>query len=349
MGMKAVTNSANGRAALLLIALCLVGFAICGATLWYTIFEPQLASSGAEANAKKLAPNYSIAEVGIVDEENQLDGLPSSTLSYRDVSSKSETSSTPGNAILFPLAALDGQLDSLVNVNVFASNGNSTATTGPAEYTLKFYASSLSDYSETGAYAEATRQFTEAYGSSVRNIDFTSAPTPSGGRVVDIHVTSAVSFQDTNNEVAKNIWNELVDGVSKSSDLNGEVVNLTLSDAGGLVTISTTIANAADIDAALAIPPRMWPTFSALFKSTSMTYLKVQKLNYSVERTEQDSTLTIQVDESLKETKDLRMKMWISALDSTDDIYIPGSYNIYLVTADDPIPFLASYSTSRNW
>ncbi len=347
MGLKAITNSRNGRAALMLIALCTIGFALCGGLLWYLVYEPQSSSSGAEARALELAPNYAIGDVEIIYEENQLDGLPSSTLVYRDLSANRSGSNSPGGAILFPVAALSGKLESIINVRTYFQT-KATGSKKKADYNFEFYASGLGDYNDGGAYTRAAAQFTSAY-ESASKVVYSSAPTPSGGRVVDMTVTARSSFTERENIVARDSWKKLVEGVVGASDLNGTIINLTLVDPSGQVTIAATLTSEEDVEAALTIPERMWPTFSGILNSASMNFLEAQKLTYRVERTVQDSTLTIQVDESLKEVEGLRLKLWKAGIGSHEDINIPGSYIIYLTTAEDPTPFLASYSTSRNW
>lgn len=350
MGLKKFINSHSGRAALLLTSLVVASLLITSGILTYLIYYPQSLQNTFEGHLKDKATSWGAHDLKVAPESTPLIGLPSATLSYKaDVSS---TSFTPAklmtNPVGFAYESLNKQsLDSLMNTSVVFQDPKAT-TAGP-KYTFKFYSGSLKDYSSNGAYQQAASQFLAIYNLSGNHIDFVSKPTPSGGREVTVSFQSNQNFDKASAGAGPQLWASLVSTLTdKTLVSKNTLVRLTMSDPQA-ITVKTVLASPEDATAATSFAPALWTTFSAYAYEDSLSFLKVSKLVYNVERTPEDSTLTVTVDKAAQSNPNLRAQILNASIKSDTAILVVWSYNTYLVTPEGKTPFLTFNSSSQNW
>lgn len=350
MGLKKFTNSPNGRVAIALSSLILVGLLMAGGLYAYITIYPQSLKDSFEGQLKQEATSWPIHDLKLSAEEAPLPELPSTTISYvADESDSNATNTKVSNhPVGFPFMVLSNkQLDSLINVS--ATYEDESATGKGANYSFKFYSSSLKDYDEGGDYYLAAEQFFLAHGMGLGRIDFVSKPSASGGREVTINAQTAYAIDASKIDATELLWNNLVRGLSNESAFeSGTLINLTLSDPQA-VSVKTTLTSAADAEAATTFYPGLWTTFAAYAYGDAFSYLKVSKVEYTVERTPEDSTLVVTVDKETPAVNNVRQRIIDTSLDSEGVITVLWSYNTYYVTAENQNPFLVFGSTSRNW
>lgn len=349
MGLKSFTNSHNGRVSLALSGMILLALLISGGVYTYLIYYPQSTRATLQNELKQASSSWNVRELKVVDEPQPLAELPSTTLNYLVNPSPTGTTETLStSAVGFPFIALSNKkLDSLLNVS--ASFESTDSPTSEANYSFKFYSASLKDYEDGGAYQDAAEQFLVAKELGLDNIEFVSKPSPTGGREVTLNSTAQANFKAANAEQDARVWNELVRGLTNEANFQeGTLINLKLSDPEK-ITVKTTLASSDDAERATNFLPSLWSTFSSYAYETPLSFVKATKVEYTVERTPEDSTLLVTVDPEGAAVPDLQNKIYSAAVDSDTLITVLWSYNTYFVTADNPAPFLTLESTSRNW
>lgn len=350
MGLKQFVNSNSGRVAMATSAMALTAILGAAAIMTWLIYYPMVQNTSLEGQLKSDSTSWGIHDVKIGLEKSPLAGLPSTTLSY--IANDGTAESKPNlqsDPVGFPLFSLDkSSLEGLVNVSA-ATDKSATNTTGATDYSFKFYSGSLKDYTSGGAYENAASQFLIVNTVGLADVKFISKPTPSGVRDVTIDVRAGFNFDATRSNDGKALWESLVNQLTSSDSFgNRTVIHLTLHDSDA-VSLTAILASKDDAKAAAQLYPGLWTTFAAYAYGDHLSFLKTSAVQYNIESTPEDSTLTVTVDKSAKSVADLKSRIIKTSVDSDGEIVVVWSYNTYFVTADSATPFLTLYSSSMNW
>lgn len=347
MGLKKFTNSPAGRKAIALSSLILTSVLFSGALCAWAYYYPSSLENSLEGKLNMVATNLNVSELALGAEENPLPELPSTTLTYKvsdsDANDKSDIFTHPVGLAYQALSK--ESLDSLMNVSTSYAKAEAGETR--VEYAFKFYSGSLSDYSLGSAYEDALHQFFVPYGLDVGRIELVSKPSSSGGRELTLDVKANYNFTKANSDKASKLWQELVTGLTDAAILEpGTLIKLSLSDPQA-VSINTILTSQDDAVKATSFYPVLWTTFAAYAYETEFSFLKATKVEYTVERTPEDSTLIVTVDETLRGT-DIRGQI-LGSSNEVATIAVIWSYNTYYITPTNATPFLAFDSSSKNW
>lgn len=343
MSVKSFVNSRNGRLGMVVAGLAILALGIAGAMLWWLFYLPTLGLGVVDQKTlDNGASNFNKVEV--VEEEDPLIGLPSSTLEILD----SDKSEIPTAAFEFAKTAVErSSKESLVNTHAHREAGDVSA---PMAYDFMFYSGSLKDYGDDGAFVIATRQFEELTNFGTKNLDYTSKPISSGGREIKIDLTADQAFSGNTEQSFISSWGELTKNLGEAVKLNdGTRVDLTLRDASGSLTLKAVINSSESAAEAANISDALWHTFNVYLSSITYDFLDARKLTYSIERTSQDSVMTITAGDKVLSREEIEKRMWAAARDSDDLALFPGSYITYVVVEGDPNPVAFFPSSSRNW
>lgn len=350
MSLKRFVKSHEGRIFLTLTSMVLGSLLIAGGALTYIVYYPQSLKNTLEGQIKIQSVHWPIHDVKLDPEGSPILGLPSTTLKYQDANSNasSDVADLTTNPVGFAYSTLQTQsLNSLINTSV--NNTASKTTITGAEYSFKFYSGSLQDYSSNGTYFKAAEQFFTAYNMGVSRIDFVSKPKPSGEREVTINLKTNFDILTKNSDKSEQFWRSLVEKLTDKSILGPKtIIKLTVADSKN-ISVKTTLSAGDDTAKTASFSPELWTTFAAYSSEGVFSFLKVSKVEYVAERTPEDSTLTVTVDKSVRDLPDLQAKIIDVSTKSEGKIVVIWSYNTYLVTADNPVPFLTFNSSSRNW
>lgn len=343
MSVKSFVNSRDGRRGILVAVLALIGIGISGTMLWWLFFLPNL-GLGVVDQKTIDSGEANFSKVAVVEEKNTLIGLPSSTLEIID----SGRNDQPQFAFDFAKKAIENSnRESLVNTHSFLEQ---TEDKKAMSYDFMFYSGSLSDYSDDGAFVKATRQFDDLAAFGTSSIKYISKPISSGGRELKIDLTAKDSFSGNTEESFITSWGKLTANLGEAVKLDdGTRIELTLRDASGAVTLKTVINSPESAATAANISPSLWHTFNLYLFSNTYDFLDAQKISYSIERTSQDSVMTITTGDGVIAPEELQQRMAATVRSSEDGALYPGSFITYVVKNGDPNPLLFIGSSSRNW
>jgi hypothetical protein len=343
MSVKSFVNSRNGRLGMAVAGMSILGIGIAAAILWWLIYLPNLGLGVVDEKVLESGKS-NFNKIEVVQEENPLIGLPSSTLEITD----SDNSDLPVTAFDFAQRAIEGSSrESLVNTHSFREPREGSSN---MSYDFMFYSGSLSDYADDGAFIAATRQFEDLAEFGTDSLKYTSKPISSGGRELKIDLTAESSFSGTTEQSFISSWGELTKNLGEAVKLNdGTRIDITLRDSTGTLTLNAVINSTESAAAAAAIDPGLWHTFNVYLASGPYDFLDARKISYSLERTSQDSVMTITVGDQALEPAEIEKRMWEAARESDEGALFPGSYITYVVVDGDPNPLLFFPSSSRNW
>jgi hypothetical protein len=348
MGFKSFTNTHAGRASLTLTGL--VALAIAIALYTFILYYPESTRDVLQNELQKASSSWDISEVKLVDEEKPLPDLPSLTLAYNvnEATTSAQSSELESSPVGFPFIELsDRPLDSLVNVSTALKNENSSPAA--KTYSFKFYSGSLKDYEEGGAYRRAVEQFLSVQKLGLDNLDFVSKPSSSGGREVTVDGETQTTFRTLDSLKNAQTWNNAVKGLTEERIFkDGTLIRLSLSDSEK-VTVKTVLTSAEDRDRATNFAPELWSTFSSYAYDSALSFLNASKVEYTVERTPEDSTLVVTTAPEAAAIPELEKRLYSVANDSEGKILVIWSYNTYFVTPDNPAPYFMLDSSSRVW
>jgi len=343
MSVKSFVNSRNGRLGMAVAGMSILGIGIAAAVLWWLIYLPNLALGVVDQKTLESGES-NFDNVEVVQEENPLIGLPSSTLEITD----SDNSDLPLTAFDFAQKAIDSSSrESLVNTHSFreAKEGGDNMS-----YDFMFYSGSLSDYSDDGAFITATRQFEDLANFGANSLEYISKPVSSGGRELKIDLTADQAFTGTTEQSFISSWGQLTKNLGEAVKLNdGTRIDITLRDSSGALTLKAVINSPESAAEAANINESLWHTFNLYLSSGTYDFLDARKISYSIERTSQDSVMTITAGDKILSREEIEKNMWAAARDSNDPALFPGSYITYVVIDGDPNPVVFFPSSSRNW
>jgi len=349
MGLKQFTNSNTGRMTMLITGLVTLSVLIGGGYFAYLTYKPESSQQAMESQLKAEANGWPIEDLSVGAEKEPLPQLPSTTIAFKAGASKDsvDADALTRNPIGFPFMALyKDQLSSLMNVSVTHEPKDSEAS---GAYSFKFYSDSLKDYEEGGAYEAAAQQFLQLEKNSPNRLDVVSKPSPSGGRELLVNARADYQANSVKSEDFEAMWKSLVNDALPDSDAdNGERVNLTLSDAEK-ISVTAVLSSKDDRDRATSIHEPLWNTFAAYAYDSPFAFVKAKKVVYAVERTNEDSTLTVTTDPASAKLTDVEKQLVNTANNSDAELSVLWSYNTYLVAEGSATPFLFIPSTSRNW
>jgi len=350
MGLKQFTNSNTGRMTMLLTGLVTLGVLISGGYFAYLTYKPESSQQAMESQLKAESNGWPIEELSVGAEKDPLPQLPSTTISFKaGVSQDSvDSDALTRNPIGFPFMALyKDQLSSLMNVSM-RHEPKDDDTSGA--YSFKFYSDSLKDYEEGGAYELAAQQFLQLQKDSPNKLDVVSKPSPSGGRELLINARADYEANSVKSEDFSDMWKSLVNDAlpDTATDEIKERVHLTLSDTNK-ISVTAVLSSNADRDRALKLHKPLWNTFAAYAYDSPFSFVKAKKVVYAVERTNEDSTLTVTTDPAAAKVANMKDQLVNAANDSNGELSVLWSYNTYLIPEGSSNPFFFLESTSRNW
>lgn len=343
MSVKSFVNSRNGRLGMFVAALALFGIGIAAALLWWLFYLPTLGLGVVDQKTLENGES-NFDKVAVIEEENPLIGLPSSTLEILD----SDKSELPTVAFEFAQNAVErSNKESLVNTHAYREEGEGASVMA---YDFMFYSGSLRDYGDDGAFTIATRQFESLANFGANSLKYSSKPVSSGGRELKIDLTADQAFSGTTEQSFIASWGELTKNLGEAVKLNdGTRIDITLRDSSGTLTLKAVINSPESAAAAANIDDALWHTFNLYLSSGTYDFLDARKISYSIERTSQDSVMTITAGDKILSREEIEKNMWAAARDSNEEALFPGSYITYVVIDGDPNPVVFFPSSSRNW
>lgn len=345
MGLKQFTNSDGGRITIIVVGLTLLSVVISGGYYAYLTYAPENSTQALQNELKKDANGWPIERLTVGAEKDPLDQLPSTTLSYAagNTNGSDNKPTLTQEPVGFPLLSLyQDELPSLLNTDITHKDDDTESS-----YRFRFYSDSLDDYRQGGAYEDAGNRFLAVQEVSSNNLQYTSKPTSSAGREVTISVNTGFKADESNSDETSKLWKDLVNAAASDEQLSqGGSTIVTLTD-GDRFTITAQIANEFDRKRALDLNENLWNTFAVYSYGDTLGFLKAEKVIYTVERTDQDSTLKVTVPDDVAKAGGMTDKI-TEAARRADKLTVLWSYNTYLLDkTGKPVGFLES--TSRNW
>lgn len=343
MSVKSFVNSREGRAGIIVALLALGAVALSAGFLWWLLYLPKLGLGVIDQKVLSAgASNY--ASVQILDEENPLIGLPSNTLTIED----NPNSSEPATALTYAAKVItEAKPESLVNTHIFKKESESKES---ADYDFMFYSGSLSDYSQGQEFDAARKQFDSLLAFGAQSVNYSSKPISSGGREITISLKAKESFTSNSVSAFQASWSSLISQLGDSvTQGDGSRIDISVKDASGVLTMRSVLNDEASVERATNLDERLWHTFDVYLNSNYYDFLDARSISYSVERTSEDSVMSILTGDQASDADEIVKRMWAAARDSGEGALFPGSYITYVMAPEQASPLVTFPSSSRNW
>lgn len=326
--------------------LALVALSAAIAFTYLALVIPGVGASGTLKAMQDAANRFDVSSVEEASDVAPLSELPSTTLQLisSDIGHEATLNDSPLGLPLNVLSRSDQK--SLHNIQI---QQLPDASTSDFVFDFLFYSSEFNDYKAGGSYQQAAEDF--FFVNNRRMLDsvaYTSTPTASGGRDVDVQVTTSYSFDGNGLDSAESLWKELVMFFGDSEKLaEGRLVNLELHDAVG-ISVSASFSSEDEVKYALSIPKQLWQTFGEYLYSSSLKAVSAVSVAYRVGDTGERASLTVTTDPKAKEQSKL-YEILTKHQASGAPFLIIWSHNTFFITAEEEQPFLTVYSSSRSW
>lgn len=345
-----IERARKTHAGVLVSLLVLVALVISAGSLALFVYLPQLSTQALGDEVLKNG-RVKFASVQLTSENDPVEGLPSNTLQLREGTSEASGE----DPFAYARKSIDGSaVESLVNTEVFnheVPQGDDKVKLQNGEYNFKFYSGSLKDYAEKGVFDSSVSLFKSVQSDGVRDISFSSKPLASGGRIVNIDITTNSPYEQNGVNRFTTLWTNTVANISSRVENSGNIeVNLVMRDGGGKLRLSATISDEESATLAHELDRRLWETFDYYLNTTYYRFLKVERITYAVERTSEDSVMRIYLGEGHPSEEGILAGLESRAHDVTfeEQVLFPWSFLTYFMNPDGEI-ITMKHSTSRNW
>lgn len=345
-----IERSRKTHAGFLVALLVVVALLISAGSLALLVYLPKLSTQALGDEVLKSG-RAQFASVRLVSEKKPVDGLPSNTLQLREDDSKVNKE----DPFAYARKSIDSSdVESLVNTEVFNHellSDDEKLSLKNGEYNFKFYSVSLNDYAEEGDFDSTVSMFKSVRSDGVARVSFNSKPLPSGGRIVDIDITSNNTYEQNGVTRFSSLWSNTVTNIASRVENIGDLeVNLIMRDNSGKLRLSATISDSESAELAGGLDSRLWETFDYYLNSTRYSFLKVQRITYAVERTSEDSVFRLHLDEGHPSKDEILAGLSSRAHDETleEQVLFPWSFLTYFMSPEGEI-ITMKHSTSRNW